>query len=38
MKTDEYIGSIIIKAIKNDINIYAVHTNFDNAEKGLNDF
>ncbi|MDO6354455.1 Nif3-like dinuclear metal center hexameric protein [Caloramator sp. CAR-1] len=38
IKTDEYIGSIIIKAIKNDINIYAVHTNFDNAEKGLNDF
>ncbi|MCX7904104.1 MAG: Nif3-like dinuclear metal center hexameric protein [Caloramator sp.] len=38
IRTDDYIGNVIIKAVKNDINIYAAHTNFDNAEEGLNDF
>ena len=31
-----YIERSIIKAIKNDINIYAAHTNFDNIENGVN--
>ena len=29
-------GSIIYKAIKNDINIYAIHTNLDNVPNGVN--
>lgn len=31
-----YIERIIQKAIKNDINIYACHTNLDNVRKGVN--
>lgn len=31
-----YIEQIIIKAIKNDIAIYAAHTNFDNYQYGVN--
>jgi dinuclear metal center YbgI/SA1388 family protein len=31
-----YVERIIIKAIKNDIAIYAAHTNLDNAFKGVN--
>ncbi len=32
-----YIERTILKAIKNDIAIYAIHTNFDNYLKGVND-
>lgn len=32
-----YIERIVIKAIKNDITIYAAHTNLDNAFYGVND-
>ena len=31
-----YVERIILKAIKNDIAIYAVHTNLDNIKKGVN--
>jgi dinuclear metal center YbgI/SA1388 family protein len=31
-----YIERTIIKAIKNDISIYAIHTNLDNVKKGVN--
>src|SRR5438093_2419136 len=32
-----YVESTIITAIKNDIAIYAIHTNLDNIVKGVND-
>jgi dinuclear metal center YbgI/SA1388 family protein len=32
-----YVEKAIIKAIKNDIAIYAIHTNLDNVIKGVND-
>ena len=31
-----YIERTIIKAIKNDIAIYAIHTNLDNIKEGVN--
>ena len=31
-----YVERTVIKAIKNDIAIYAIHTNLDNIEKGVN--
>ena len=31
-----YVERVVEKAIKNDINIYAVHTNLDNNPKGVN--
>src|SRR3954462_8218212 len=31
-----YVERTIIKAIKNDIAIYAIHTNLDNIKKGVN--
>jgi dinuclear metal center YbgI/SA1388 family protein len=31
-----YVERVIIKAIKNDIAIYAIHTNLDNVAKGVN--
>lgn len=34
---DNYIERVIIKAIKNDIAIYASHTNLDNVYDGVND-
>jgi dinuclear metal center YbgI/SA1388 family protein len=36
VKTD-YISSIVMKLIRSDINVYAMHTNFDNAKNGMND-
>ena len=30
------MGSIVFKAIKNNINIYAIHTNLDNVPNGVN--
>lgn len=33
----DYTSSIIIKLIKNDINLYSMHTNFDNSFEGMND-
>lgn len=36
--TDELYGQLIEKCIKNDIAIYAAHTNVDIAENGVNDF
>lgn len=33
---DSWIGRTIIKAIKNDISIYAIHTNLDNVISGVN--
>lgn len=35
---DEVIGKKIIKAIKNDINIYAAHTNLDFVTDGINEY
>ena len=35
--TDTLIGRKIIELIKNDINVYASHTNLDSARGGLND-
>src|SRR5439155_24824175 len=32
-----YVESTVITAIKNDIAIYAIHTNLDNVIKGVND-
>jgi GTP cyclohydrolase I len=34
---NDYISALIVKIIKHDICIYALHTNFDNAEDGMND-
>lgn len=31
-----YVGRVVIKAIKNNINIFAIHTAFDNALQGVN--
>lgn len=31
-----YVERVVIKAIKNDIAIYAIHTNFDNVLEGVN--
>jgi dinuclear metal center YbgI/SA1388 family protein len=33
---NDYVGAAIIKAIKNDIAIYAIHTNLDNVPEGVN--
>jgi dinuclear metal center YbgI/SA1388 family protein len=33
---DNYLGNMIIKAIKNNINIYVAHTNFDLSNFGMN--
>jgi dinuclear metal center YbgI/SA1388 family protein len=33
---NNYVEKCIIKAIKNDINIYAIHTNLDNIHTGIN--
>jgi len=33
---NEYVGRIIIRAIKNDLAIYAIHTNLDNVLEGVN--
>ncbi|MFT6843962.1 MAG: dinuclear metal center YbgI/SA1388 family protein [Flavobacteriales bacterium] len=32
----DYIQRVVEKAIKNDINIYAIHTNLDNVSQGVN--
>lgn len=34
--TSDHIGSIVMEAIRNDITIYACHTNLDNAPLGVN--
>lgn len=31
-----YVERVVMKAIKNDINIYAIHTNLDNVRSGVN--
>ncbi len=36
--TDDFKGNLIYKLIKNDIAIYSMHTNFDIAFDGLNDY
>ena len=33
--SEEYVTNIILKAINNQINIYAIHTNLDNNPKGV---
>ncbi len=33
---DDAVSRIVKKAVKNDINIYAAHTNFDISSKGMN--
>ena len=35
LKSEEYVHKCIIKALKNNINIYAIHTNLDNNPKGV---
>lgn len=37
LNNKNYIERTVIKAIKNDIAIYAIHTNFDNYRFGVND-
>lgn len=37
VNSDDYIASIVRKCIKSDIGLYALHTNFDNANNGMND-
>lgn len=34
---NNYVGQAVIAAIKNDIAIYAIHTNLDNVRQGVND-
>ena len=34
--TETYIERVVLKALKNNINIYAIHTNLDNHPKGVN--
>jgi GTP cyclohydrolase I len=34
---DNYSNKLICKLISNNISVYALHTNFDNAEDGMND-
>ncbi|MFH0865161.1 MAG: Nif3-like dinuclear metal center hexameric protein [Bacteroidota bacterium] len=36
IRSDNFTGKCIIKAIKNNISIYAIHTNFDNIDSGVN--
>ncbi len=36
IKSDDVIGKALIAAIKNDITIYAIHTNLDNVTGGVN--
>lgn len=36
INTDSYLGNLITKIIKNDINIYVAHTNFDLSNHGMN--
>lgn len=36
IRSDNYTGKCIINAIKNNISIYAIHTNFDNIDSGVN--
>ena len=35
LKSEDYVRNCIIKALKNNINIYAIHTNLDNNPKGV---
>tara|TARA_B100000963_G_C22583123_1_gene651796 strand:- start:865 stop:1647 length:783 start_codon:yes stop_codon:yes gene_type:complete len=35
LKSEEYVHKCIIKALKNNINIYAIHTNLDNNPRGV---
>lgn len=35
---DDFKGNLVHKLIKNDISIYSMHTNFDIAKDGLNDY
>ena len=35
LKSEEYVDEIIFKALKHNINIYAIHTNLDNNPKGV---
>ena len=35
LKSEVYVDEIIIKALKHNINIYAIHTNLDNNPKGV---
>ena len=34
---EDYVSRVIIKAVKHDIGIYAIHTNLDNVRVGVND-
>ncbi|MBN4067612.1 Nif3-like dinuclear metal center hexameric protein [Alkaliphilus transvaalensis] len=38
IRSDDVVGRIIMKAVKNDISIFSAHTNLDIATKGLNDY
>jgi dinuclear metal center YbgI/SA1388 family protein len=38
LNSSNYVERIVEKAIKNDISIYAIHTNFDNTIKGTNSY
>tara|TARA_B100001093_G_scaffold462231_1_gene477298 strand:+ start:2356 stop:3138 length:783 start_codon:yes stop_codon:yes gene_type:complete len=35
LKSENYVNKCIVKAIKNNINIYAIHTNLDNNPEGV---
>jgi dinuclear metal center YbgI/SA1388 family protein len=34
---DNYISSLVMKMVRADINVYSMHTNYDNAIDGMND-
>lgn len=36
VNTDNYIGEVLVKAVKSDVAIYAAHTNLDNVLPGVN--
>ncbi len=37
LRTDSYLGKLLTKIIKNDVAVYAAHTNLDSASGGVND-
>lgn len=37
LSTDEYVDSLIMSLVKNDISLYCAHTSYDKAEGGIND-
>lgn len=38
LREQDQLGQKIRKLIKNDVNVYCIHTNLDSAVNGLNDY